>query len=215
VLGRHAEAYRVLDVAAEAAFAPGASKRIEEARIHVDFLTDNFAAAVPRVRGLLASSETDELKRLLATAYRGWINVAPPAPDPADIDHDFAPWTDLQSVRDRRFLMARANLVRLKDAPGATITAAMERLLAADPGNRDAEFHLIVNGLTKQLEELRLRERESLGTERRHHYEARRTILKQCLRRCDVYLAEPDEADDPLAANRRKVLNDLLRQLRG
>ena len=33
--------------------------------------------------------------------------MAPPAPDPADIDHDFAAWTDPQSARDRRFLMAR------------------------------------------------------------------------------------------------------------
>jgi len=166
------------------------------------------------VRGLLAASETDELKRLLATAYRGWINVAPPAPDPADIDHDFAAWTDPQSARDRRFLMARATLVRLKNAPGSTITAAMEGLLAADPGNRDAQFHLIVDGLVKQLEELRLLERESLGTERRRHYDARRTIVKQCRTRCEVYLAEPDDADDPLAANRRELLNDLLRQLR-
>lgn len=214
VLGRHAEAYRVLDAAAEAAFAPGAGERIERARIHVDFATDDFAAAVPRVRGLLAAGETDELKRLLATAYRGWINVAPPAPDPADIDHDFAAWTDPQSARDRRFLMARATLVRLKNALGSTITAAMEGLLAADPGNREAQFHLIVDGLVKQLEELRLLERESLGTERRRHYDARRTIVKQCWTRCEVYLAEPDDADDPLAANRRELLNDLLRQLR-
>jgi tetratricopeptide (TPR) repeat protein len=214
VLGRHAEAYLVLDAAAEAAFALGAGERIEQARIHVDFATDNFAAAVPRVRGLLAAGETDELKRLLATAYRGWINVAPPAPDPADIDHDFDSWTDSQSVRDRRFLMARATLARLKNAPGVTVTAAMEGLLAADPGNRDAEFHLIVHGLAKQLEELRLRERESLGTERRQHYEARRTILQQCRTRCEIYLAKPDDAGDPLAANHREVLDDLLRQLR-
>jgi|SRR5712691_4301589 len=45
----------------------------------------------------------------------------------------------------------------------------MKRLLAADPGNRDAEFHLIADGLTKQLEELRLRERDSSGAERRQH----------------------------------------------
>ena len=143
------DTYQVLDLAAEAAFAPSAVERIEQARIRIDFATRNFAAAVPRVRGLLASGETDELKRLLATAYRGWINVAPPAPDPADIDHDFASWTDPQSVRDRRFLMAGATLAGLKGAPGATITAAMERLLAADPGNRHAEFHLIVDGVSE------------------------------------------------------------------
>ena len=215
VLGRHADAYQVLDLAAEAAFAPGACERIEQARMRIDFAARNFAAAVPRVRGLLASGETDELKRLLATAYRGWINMAPPTPDPADIDHDFASWTDPQSVRDRRFLMARATLVGLKGAPGATIAAAMERLLAADPGNRHAEFHLIVDGLTKQVEELRLRERESLGDERRQHYDARRAILKRCRKRCEVYLTESDDPDDPLAANRRELLNGILRQLRG
>jgi tetratricopeptide (TPR) repeat protein len=214
VLGRHTEAYQVLDAAAEGAFAPSASERIEKTRIHVDFATDDFAAAVPRVHGLLAAGETDELKRLLATAYRGWINVAPPAPNPTDIEHDFGSWTDPQSIRDCRFLMARATLVRLKNAPGAAITAAMEGLLAADPGNRDAEFHFIVDGLVKQLEELRLRERDSLSAERLRHYEARRVILQWCRTRCEEYLAKSDDADDPLAANRREVVGDLRRQLR-
>ncbi|GLY85395.1 hypothetical protein [Actinoallomurus iriomotensis] len=214
VLGRHAEAYRVLDAAAEEAFAPGAGERVEEARIHIDFATDDFARAVSRVRGLLAAGETDDRRRLLATAYRGWINVAPPGPDPADIARDFASWSDPQSVRDRRFLLARATLARLKSASGAAVTAAMERLLADDPGNRVAEFQLIGNGLVAQIEELRLRERESLGPERRRHFEARRTISDQCRTRCEAYLAEPDDPDDPLAADRRKALTDLLGRLR-
>ncbi|WUH98413.1 hypothetical protein OHR68_33685 [Spirillospora sp. NBC_00431] len=215
VLGRHDEAYRVLDAAAEAAFAPDAAGRIERARIHVDFAADDFAAAVPRVRGLLAAGETDELKRLLATAYRGWINVAPPAPDPADIDRDFASWTDPQSRRDRRFLMVQAELARLGDgAPGADVTAAMERLLAADPGNRHAEFHRVA-GLVKRLEELRMRERASQGTERRRHYQARVTTLDQCRKHCEQYLAGTDDPDDPHAADYREELDRLSRRLRG
>jgi tetratricopeptide (TPR) repeat protein len=213
VLGRHAEAYLILDATAEAAFALDAGERIERARIRVDFATHNFAAAVARVRGLLATGETDELKGLLSTAYRHWINVAAPAPDPADIDRDFASWTDPQSIRNRRFLMARATLARLKGESGARIATAMERLLAADPGNRDAEFHLIVDGFAKQLKELRLRERESQGPDRRSLFDTRRKILKRCRTRCEGYLAEPDDADDPLAARRRKMLNDLLRRL--
>jgi tetratricopeptide (TPR) repeat protein len=213
VLGRHAEAHLVLDAAAVVAFATSGSERIEQARIRIDFATDNFAAAVPRVRALLAARETDELKRQLATAYRGWINVAPPAPKPADIDRDFASWTDPQSVRDRRFLMVQATLVRLKNPSGAAITAAMERLLAADPGNRHAEFHLIANGLARQLQRLRQRVRESVGAERRRHHDAFLKIRKQCRTRCEAYLAEPDDADEPLASSYRKELNRIMRQL--
>jgi tetratricopeptide (TPR) repeat protein len=213
VLGRHAEAYLVLDAAAEVAFAPSAGERIEQARIHVDFATRKFAAAVRRVRGLLAAAETDERKRLLANAYNRWIKAAALAPDPADIEHDFASWTDPQSVRDRRLLMVSATLVRLKNTRGKTVIAAMEGLLAADPGNRPAEFHLIADGLARRREELRLLVRQSVGIERRKYYQARQRVSRRCRTRCDAYLAEPDDADDPLAASRRKVLNDLMRRL--
>ena len=213
VLGRHAEASLVLEAAAEAAFAPGAGERIEWARIGVDFAARNYAAAVPRVRRLLGAGETDELKRLLASAYQGWIDVAPPAPDPANIDRDFASWTDPQSVRDCRFLVARATLAQLSNKPGGIITAAMERLLAADAGNRHAEYHLIVNGLLKQMEELQLRWRESLSYDQQRIYGEHRRIRNQCQMRCEEYLAEPDDADDPRAAHHREYLMDVLHQL--
>jgi hypothetical protein len=214
VLGRHGEAHLVLDAAAEVAFAPGARGLIERARIDVDIAARDFAVAVPRVRRLLATGETDELKRLLATAYWDWINMATPAPRPADIHRDFASWTDPQSVRDRRFLTASATMVRLKTARGATITAALQKLLTADPGNRDAEFHLIRDGMYKQLEELRLLERESLGSDRLLHFRDRRAIVERCRTRCKAYLAKPDDADDPLAAHRREDVKKVLSQLR-
>lgn len=213
ILGRHAEASQVLDGAAGAVFAPGASERIERARIDVDFAACNYAAAVPRIRGLLAAGETDELKRRLVSAYQHWIDVAPPAPDPASIERHFASWTDPQSARDRRFLVARATLAGLSNKPGATITAAMERLLAIDPGNRHAQYHLIVDGLLKQMDELQLLWRESLSYDQHRIYAKHQRILNRSLVRCEEYLAEPDDADDPWAAHYREYLEDLRHRL--
>ncbi|MEV6349496.1 hypothetical protein [Actinoplanes sp. NPDC051851] len=212
-LGLHTEAYRVLDAAATVVFAPGG--RIERARITVDLGTGRFASAVARTRTLLAGDTEDAGKRLLGRVYLRWITAGGPGPDPAEIARDFGSWTDPESVRERRLLVVRATLKRLEGAPGATVEEAMRGLVRDDPGNRDAAFHLVLDGLYRELEEIRLRERNSAGPARRRIFEERTTLLDLCRTCCRAYLAEPDDPDDPLAENRRKVLSDFLQQLGG
>ncbi|MEV0588020.1 hypothetical protein [Nonomuraea sp. NPDC050310] len=214
MLGDHKAAYATLDTARELAFSPTGRTRIARSLVEVDLDAKNFVSACGRLRDLLAEAETEDLKRLLAVAYNYWIGEGPPGPDPADITRDFGSWTDHRSVRDRRTLVTAATLNRLENAEGIMIANAMERLLAADPDNREAEFHLLASGRVKQLQEARLRERDAVGLERRRHYDARRLIIEQCTAGCTAYLAKEDDPEDPGAARRRRALTDLLTKLR-
>jgi tetratricopeptide (TPR) repeat protein len=214
-LGRHDEAFKVLTRAEAEAFSFLGRGKVLRARVLLDIVRGEFAAAVALLRRELAEHPDDEqLRGLLVTAFDRWIGSGAAVPSVQTIAEAFTGLTDEATVRNRRVLVLNAAMARHAGLGEGnhmdTLVLSLRAIVTADPDHLDAHYHL-----STALYGLAAERHKEMGHTARADRKALRAAmadaLAECERRTDALL--PGLEGDQYA-EQRDQLAQILKKVR-